>query len=170
MRVKRWLHTIPILIPLGLIVACGASHGAIRTPVSLPPATPVPVASVTEAPTDTPKPVSASEQATRTAAPQLMPGVGGDLADFFIATISGQETKARAFLAPGVYAEVPNLREALGLPQSNGPYMIDSLPLATTGQRATVRTTIAYQGQHFVVIVTVVKVNGQWKISAVDAG
>jgi len=69
-----------------------------------------------------------------------------------------------------VNANVPNLREALGLPQSNGPYMIDSLPLATTGQRATVRTTIAYQGQHFVVIVTVVKVNGQWKISAVDAG
>ncbi len=141
-----------------LLTACGVAH-----------ATPTPVATTTptEA-TDTPAPThTTAELVTRTAAARLMLPVGGDLADFFIAVISGREMEARTFLAPGTYTTVPNLRDAFGLPQSNGPYTIDTLPLSASGDRGTARTVIAYQGRTYREEVTLVKANGRWKVAAV---
>lgn len=157
----RLACTLLLALPLALVAACGAPAGVASTPAPL--AQPVAVQ-----PTDTPNPPpTAVEQATRAAAQRLMLPVGGDLADFFIATISGQEARARAFLVPGAYADVANLRDALGLPQSTGPYTIDTLPLSVTGERASARTVITYQGRRFQEVVTLVKVEGRWKIEAV---
>lgn len=154
----RMPRSLLLVLSLSLVAACGAS----------PAATGAPSSPVAMQPTDTPAPTrTAAELATRTAAPHLQPPVAGDLADFFIATISGQEAKARGFLAPGAYADVANLRDALGLPQSTGPYTIDTLPLSVTGDRATARTVIAYQERQFQEVVTLVKVEGRWKIEAV---
>jgi len=154
----RMPRSLLLVLSLSLVAACGAS----------PAATGAPSSPVAMQPTDTPAPTrTAAELATRTAAPHLQPPVAGDLADFFIATIAGREAEARAFLAPGAYARVPNLRAALGLPQSSGPYMIDSLPLSATDDRANVRTVIAYAGHRFQEVVTLVKVDGRWKVEAV---
>ncbi len=164
----RLARTLLLALPLALVATCGAPTGVASTPAPLAPPTRAPSPSVVVQPTDTPNPTpSAAEQATRVAAQRLMLPVGGDLADFFIATISGQEAKARGFLAPGAYADVANLRDALGLPQSTGPYTIDTLPLSVTGDRATARTVIAYQERQFQEVVTLVKVEGRWKIEAV---
>lgn len=98
------------------------------------------------------------------------PGLDGLIADFFLAVAFNNETKARKYLVPGLYSDVPNLRQAFHMPVSPpGPNSVTSYLDDSPGSALSVVTEVHY-GEHMIRehVVIEPRASGGWQITCVN--
>lgn len=132
---------------------------------------------ITATPTATPtaRPLAACVPATapggrRIPAAALDPGLDGLIADFFLAVAFNNETKARGYVVPGLYSDVPNLRQAFRMPASPpGPDMVNSYLDGVQGDSLSVITEVRY-GERVIEerVVIEPRASGGWQITCVN--
>jgi len=176
---RHWKCPFLIAVLATLSMSCGSSQPARTVPPSnpadlstaMPSATSVASAGVTATivPSATRAP---TPDATQHAAPTIEPDLGGFIRDFFLAVRTGDDAKARHYLAPGLYATATSLRDTLGLPPSTsvngGTFTIDSHLIERERDRLTVETTIQSGERTIRKRLTLERNADYWQITAIQ--